>query len=129
VHRGLAAIWSDQPWFLSTYSIYVVSLEDALSVVDSLLPSSHSPSLSSYARFRSGKSKTAAEKDEKKLTRVLMGLEEKAVEMGESSLSICLSKPLMRLSKLPLLMQALLYHTGSSSFSSLPSSSTLPAQR
>lgn len=27
-------------------------------------------------------------------------------------MGICLSKPLMRLSKLPLLMQALLYHTG-----------------
>jgi hypothetical protein len=41
-----------------------------------------------------------------------MTLEERASEAGESSLGICLSKPLMRLSKLPLLMQALLYHTG-----------------
>lgn len=40
-----------------------------------------------------------------------MDLEEKAAELGESGLAICLSKPLMRLGKLPLLMQNLLYHT------------------
>lgn len=45
-----------------------------------------------------------------------MRLEEQAAEAGESSLGICLSKPLMRLGKLPLLMQALLYHTGASLF-------------
>lgn len=39
-------------------------------------------------------------------------LEVDACAAGESSLAICLSKPLMRLSKLPLLMQALLYYTG-----------------
>ncbi|GAA5909376.1 hypothetical protein JCM6882_000966 [Rhodosporidiobolus microsporus] len=108
--RGLAAIWSDQPWFLQTYATYIVSLEESLSTLDTLLPSAHSPALSSYAaRFKSPKSR--GEKDDKKLAKLLMGLEEKAAEAGESSLSICLSKPLMRLSKLPLLMQALLYHT------------------
>ncbi|GAA5827936.1 hypothetical protein JCM11251_005654 [Rhodosporidiobolus azoricus] len=108
--RGLAAIWSDQPWFLQTYSAYIVSLEEALSTLDSLLPSTHSPARPSYTeRFKSSKSK--GEKDEKKLAKVLMGLEEKAAEAGESSLGICLSKPLMRLSKLPLLSQSLLYYT------------------
>ncbi|BGP21200.1 DH domain containing protein [Rhodotorula toruloides] len=108
--RGLAAIWSDQPWFLQTYASYIVALEEALAILDNCLPSSHSPSLSSYAsRFKSPK--TAAEKETKRLDKVLMRLEEQAAAAGESSLSICLSKPLMRLSKLPLLMQALLYHT------------------
>ena len=46
-----------------------------------------------------------------------------SADAGESSLGICLSKPLMRLGKLPLLMQALLYHTGA--FPSLP---LLPAR-
>ncbi|GAA5909278.1 hypothetical protein JCM5296_006114 [Sporobolomyces johnsonii] len=108
--RGLAAIWSDQPWFLQTYAAYIVSLEEALATVDSALPSAHSPALSSYAaKFKSPKSKQ--DKQEKRLAQALMTLEERAAEAGESSLSICLSKPLMRLSKLPLLMQALLYHT------------------
>lgn len=57
---------------------------------------------------------------------MLLTLEERAAEAGESSLSICLSKPLMRLSKLPLLMQALLYHTGSLSSSSPPPPPSLP---
>ncbi|GAA6000018.1 uncharacterized protein JCM10292_003585 [Rhodotorula paludigena] len=101
--RGLAAIWSDQPWFLSTYTTYIVSLEEALSILDTCLPSAHSaaPALGAGS----------AEKWQKRLTRVLMRLEEQAAEAGESSLGICLSKPLMRLGKLPLLMQALLYHT------------------
>ncbi|GAA5860358.1 hypothetical protein JCM8547_003474 [Rhodosporidiobolus lusitaniae] len=108
--RGLAAIWSDQPWFLQTYALYIVSLEEALSTLDSLLPSFHSPALASYAaKFKSPKS--GANKDDKKLAKALMTLEERAADAGEGSLSICLSKPLMRLSKLPLLMQALLYHT------------------
>ncbi|BGO98970.1 hypothetical protein JCM10021v2_002638 [Rhodotorula toruloides] len=108
--RGLAAIWSDQPWFLQTYASYIVALEEALAILDTCLPSPHSPSLSSYAsRFKSPK--TPAEKETKRLARALMRLEEQAAAAGESSLSICLSKPLMRLSKLPLLMQALLYHT------------------
>ncbi|GAA5941201.1 hypothetical protein JCM10213_007452 [Rhodosporidiobolus nylandii] len=110
--RGLAGVWSDQPWFLQCYATYVVSLEPALSALDTLLPSAHSPSLNSYAsKFARGGAKTREEKDDKKLAKVLMGLEEQAAEAGESSLSICLSKPLMRLGKLPLLMQALLYHT------------------
>ncbi|GJN91952.1 hypothetical protein Rhopal_004980-T1 [Rhodotorula paludigena] len=100
---GLAAIWSDQPWFLSTYTTYIISLEEALSILDTCLPSAHSaaPALGAGS----------AEKWQKRLTRVLIRLEEQAAEAGESSLGICLSKPLMRLGKLPLLMQALLYHT------------------
>lgn len=90
-----------------------MSLEEALAILDTCLPSPDSPSFSSYAsRFKSPK--TAAEKETKRLAKVLMRLEEQAAAAGESSLSICLSKPLMRLSKLPLLMQALLYHTGAS---------------
>ncbi|GAA6044251.1 hypothetical protein JCM8097_002091 [Rhodosporidiobolus ruineniae] len=108
--RGLAAIWSDQPWFLQTYASYIVSLEEALSILDTLLPSAHSPAMSSYAaKFKSPK--TRGDKEDKRLAKLLMTLEERAADAGEGSLSICLSKPLMRLSKLPLLMQALLYHT------------------
>ncbi|BGP36169.1 hypothetical protein JCM10450v2_000067 [Rhodotorula kratochvilovae] len=98
--RGLAAIWSDQPWFLNTYTSYILSLEPALSSLDALLPSGHSPA--------AGAKLTPSEK---RLARALMTLEEHAADAGESSLGICLSKPLMRLGKLPLLMQALLYHT------------------
>ena len=38
-----------------------------------------------------------------------MTLEEAAHDAGESGLAICLSKPLMRLGKLPLLMQSIFY--------------------
>lgn len=127
--RGLAAIWSEQvrlrtalpldihadllttrqPWFLETYAKYVLSLEEALAAVDELLPSLHnSPSLPSFKI----KSRATVDKNQRRLARALVSLEEQAAESGESSLGICLSKPLMRLSKLPLLMQALLYHTG-----------------
>ncbi|GAA5821860.1 hypothetical protein JCM3770_000619, partial [Rhodotorula araucariae] len=97
--RGLAAIWSDQPWFLQTYTAYILALESALAALDALLPSSHAPPA---AKLSPG---------EKRLAQTLMTLEEHAADAGESALGICLSKPLMRLGKLPLLMQALLYHT------------------
>ncbi|ORY90207.1 hypothetical protein BCR35DRAFT_299782 [Leucosporidium creatinivorum] len=108
--RGLAAIWSEQPWFLETYAKYVLSLEEALSSVDALLPSTNSSSSTSSNPFKL-KSRLSVDKNHKRLARALLTLEEQASEAGESSLGICLSKPLMRLSKLPLLMQALLYHT------------------
>lgn len=103
-----------QPWFLETYAKYVLSLEEALSSVDALLPSSHGPSPSSSSNPFKLKSRPTVDKNHKRLARALLSLEEQASEAGESSLGICLSKPLMRLSKLPLLMQALLYHTGES---------------
>jgi hypothetical protein len=46
-----------------------------------------------------------------KLAMYLRQLEEIAFKNGESGLAICLSKPLMRLTTLPLLMSMLLYHT------------------
>ncbi|KAM0750408.1 Dbl homology domain-containing protein [Meredithblackwellia eburnea MCA 4105] len=96
--RGLALIWSDQPWFLDTYARYILSLEEALGTLDRLLPSAHSP-------------RVHLEKEDKKLARFIMDLEERATMEGEAGLAIAVSKPLMRLGKLPLLMQSLLYHT------------------
>ncbi|KDE06889.1 hypothetical protein MVLG_02777 [Microbotryum lychnidis-dioicae p1A1 Lamole] len=132
--RGLAAIWSDQPWFLETYANYVLSLEEALALIDACIPSVHSinkdgpanssnlvtltakflkrtssmPSPSTSATVPASASDPA---NLQRLKRTLMQLEEKATEAGESGLGLCLSKPLMRLGKLPLLMQALLFHT------------------
>jgi hypothetical protein len=80
--------------------------------VDALLPSSSHPSSTTSSNPFKLKSRTSVDKNHKRLARTLLSLEEHASEAGESSLGICLSKPLMRLSKLPLLMQALLYHTG-----------------
>ncbi|GAA5846176.1 hypothetical protein JCM5353_002992 [Sporobolomyces roseus] len=107
--RGLAAIWSDQPWFLQTYATYVVSIEEALAIIGPHL-SSQTQSAQSHNPFKSSVAKSQ-DKLDRRFTQYLQQLEREAGEAGESSLSICLSKPLMRLSKLPLLMQALLYHT------------------
>lgn len=110
--RGLAAIWSDQPWFLQVYARYILALEEALALLDLYLPTTHTPPNSSGFLGGSRKTKTPGlDKEQRKLAKALMRLEERAAEAGESSLSICLSKPLMRLGKLPLLMQNLLYHT------------------
>lgn len=133
--RGLAATWSDQvslafgpdirgvstdaevsiqPWFLQTYAAYIVSLEESLSIIDSHLQSHPSASPSSrphHGLFRSAESKKQDKLDQG-LTLYLEYLEREAGRTGESSLSICISKPLMRMAKLPLLMQALLFHTG-----------------
>ncbi|KPV77937.1 uncharacterized protein RHOBADRAFT_50463 [Rhodotorula graminis WP1] len=108
--RGLAAIWSDQPWFLGTYTTYVLSLEPALASLDRLLPSSLPHSHASSTTSSSSASHKLSQAD-KRLARALHDLELEAADLGESGLGICLSKPLMRLGKLPLLMQALLYHT------------------
>ncbi|GAA6011746.1 hypothetical protein JCM11491_000737 [Sporobolomyces phaffii] len=113
--RGLAATWSDQPWFLQIYSDYIVSLEEALDIIDAHLPAAHPHSSAStsprpHLRFRSSEAKKQDKLDER-LSRYLQHVEREAALAGESSLSICLSKPLMRMSKLPLLMQALLFHT------------------
>ncbi|GAA6062608.1 hypothetical protein JCM10212_002202, partial [Sporobolomyces blumeae] len=141
--RGLAAIWSDQPWFLETYARYIVSLEECLSLLDVHLPASHphapGSSFSTSHTTSSNQTRSAllklnplshtrhappstttttmttgrgdATTRDPRLTVALQQLEQRAAETGESNLSICLSKPLMRLSKLPLLMQALLFHT------------------
>ncbi|GAA5923599.1 uncharacterized protein JCM15063_003701 [Sporobolomyces koalae] len=115
--RGLAAIWSDQPWFLQTYATYIISLEETLAIVDEHLPSTNSLANNAssslpgrHFRIQSAESKRQSKLDDR-LTRYLQHLEEEAAIAGESNLSICLSKPLMRMSKLPLLMQALLFHT------------------
>lgn len=112
----------EQPWFLSTYTSYVLSLEPALSSLDVLLPSPH-PHSPHAASSSSSSSSSKLSSSSKRLAHVLRELEAHAADAGESSLGICLSKPLMRLGKLPLLMQALLYHTGA--FPSLP---LLPAR-
>lgn len=113
--RGLGEIWSNQPFFLPAYSTYILSLEAALQSLDNILPSTHSlsPLLSSSKSKSTLKSNplSALVGEDKKLAETIMGLEERAAESGESSLAICLSKPLMRLGKLPLLMQNLLFHT------------------
>lgn len=109
--RGLAAIWSDQPWFLQVYARYILALEEALALLDLYLPSTHTPPSTSYFGGSRKVKTPGLDKEQRKLAKVLMRLEERAAEAGESSLSICLSKPLMRLGKLPLLMQNLLYHT------------------
>lgn len=101
-----------QPWFLQTYATYVVSIEEALAIIGPHL-SSQTQSAQSHNPFKSSVTKSQ-DKLDRRFTQYLQQLEREAGEAGESSLSICLSKPLMRLSKLPLLMQALLYHTGES---------------
>lgn len=102
------AEYVSQPWFLEVYARYIVSLEQALATLDSLLPSTHSPNQPFSSRT---KAKSQSEKDEQRLAHVIMALEERAADEGESGLAICLSKPLMRLGKLPLLMQNLLYQS------------------
>jgi len=99
-----------QPWFLGTYTTYVLSLEPALASLDRLLPSSLPHSHASNSSSSAPPHKLSP--SDKRLARALHDLELEAADLGESNLGICLSKPLMRLGKLPLLMQALLYHTG-----------------
>ena len=77
------------------YAKYILSLEEALATIDRCLPSAHSPD-----RGR------GPDKDDKRLARFIMDCEERASAEGEASLAIALSKPLMRLGKLPLLMQS-----------------------
>lgn len=114
VRRCIDVMWDEllQPWFLPIYSNYILALETALLTIDSLLPSTHSPHVRFYStavkKLSKPKSKSS-ESEEKRLIEYLMRLEERAFEMGESGIAICLSKPLMRLGKLPLLMQSLLY--------------------
>ncbi|KAL8278230.1 hypothetical protein RQP46_009403 [Phenoliferia psychrophenolica] len=91
---------TEKPWFLEVYAKYILSLEEALATIDRCLPSAHSPD-----RGR------GPSKDDKRLAAFIMDCEERASAEGEASLAIALSKPLMRLGKLPLLMQSLLYHT------------------
>ncbi|GAA5991356.1 hypothetical protein JCM10908_003274 [Rhodotorula pacifica] len=110
--RGLAAIWSGQPWFLHTYATYIVSLEEALADLDvHLRAAADAASDASRSKKLFKSSKSSAESGQTRLGLLLRRLEEQAAASGESNLGICLSKPLMRLSKLPLMMQALLYHT------------------
>ncbi|KAG0664082.1 hypothetical protein C6P46_001943 [Rhodotorula mucilaginosa] len=100
------------PWFLHTYTTYIVSLEDALAELDSHLRVAAAATTSDSNRKRLFKShKSTAGSDTTRIGVLLQKLEEQAAAAGESNMGICLSKPLMRLSKLPLLMQALLYHT------------------
>lgn len=89
------------------YARYILALEQALATLDTLLPSAHSLNQPLSSR----KPKTQTDKDEQRLAQAIMALEEKAADEGESGLAICLSKPLMRLGKLPLLMQNLLYQS------------------
>lgn len=123
--RGFGEIWSNQPFFLDTYAAYVLSLEEALATLDHCLPSTYShtslttiSTKSTSHHHHSNKSSNSTTllnlnltKEEIKLSKFIMTLEEIAASEGESSLSICLSKPLMRLVKLPLLLQNLLFHT------------------
>ncbi|GAA5876015.1 hypothetical protein JCM3774_002314 [Rhodotorula dairenensis] len=110
--RGLAAIWSDQPWFLHTYTEYIVSLEEALADLDiHLRAAAASTADRNRTKLSFKPAGTARDPDRTRIGLVLQSLEAQAAAAGESSMGICLSKPLMRLAKLPLLMQALLYHT------------------
>ena len=98
---------------MHTYTTYIVSLEDALAELDSHLRVAAAAATSDSNRKRLFKShKSTADSDTTRISVLLQKLEEQAAAAGESNMGICLSKPLMRLSKLPLLMQALLYHTG-----------------
>ena len=100
---------TNQPWFLESYSAYILSLESALAAIDQLLPSPHSPNAPLYSP--TSKLKSKSDKDDRKLSKFIMTLEEAAHDAGESGLAICLSKPLMRLGKLPLLMQSIFYQS------------------
>ena len=99
---------------MHTYTTYIVSLEEALADLDSHLRVAAAAAATSDSNrkrlFKSNKS--AAHSDTTRIGILLQKLEEQAAAAGESNMGICLSKPLMRLSKLPLLMQGLLYHTG-----------------
>ncbi|POY75328.1 hypothetical protein BMF94_1555 [Rhodotorula taiwanensis] len=109
--RGLAAIWSEQPWFLHTYTAYIVALEDALATLEAHLGAATRATEQANRKRLFKSSKSREDSSVVQLGLFLRRLEEQAAAAGESNLGICLSKPLMRLSKLPLLMQALLYHT------------------
>lgn len=94
---------------MEVYAKYIVSLEEALETIDICLPSNHSPHPS--LTLLNKKPKTQSDKETKKLAKFIMSVEERASAEGEAGLAIAISKPLMRLGKLPLLMQSLLYHT------------------
>ncbi|GAA6026156.1 hypothetical protein JCM8202_005311, partial [Rhodotorula sphaerocarpa] len=99
------------PWFLHTYTTYVLHLEEALALLDTHL-SAATEALEQASRKKLFKSnRPRGDPATIQLGLFVRKLEEQAAAAGESNLGICLSKPLMRLSKLPLLTQALLYHT------------------
>lgn len=97
---------------MHTYTTYIVSLEDALADLDSHLRVAAAATSDSNRKRLFKSYKSTADSDTTRIGVLLQKLEEQAAAAGESNMGICLSKPLMRLSKLPLLMQALLYHTG-----------------
>lgn len=101
-----------QPWFLHTYTTYIVALEDALATLEAHLGAAARATEHANRKRLFKTSKSREDSPVVQLGLFLRRLEEQAAAAGESNLGICLSKPLMRLSKLPLLMQALLYHTG-----------------
>lgn len=95
-----------QSHILHEYATYVLHLERALEQVDA--------ALSTASDSKKPKNQDAAVW--LKVCKVLHGLEENAVEKGETGLAISLSKPFQRLLKYPLLFQNLLYHTDPSTF-------------
>lgn len=99
---------------MHTYTTYIVSLEEALADLDAHLRAAAAVNADRNRAKFSFKPGLAARESEDRIRMglVLQNLEEHAAAAGQSSMGICLSKPLMRLAKLPLLMQALLYHTG-----------------
>lgn len=97
---------------MHTYTTYVLHLEETLALLDTHL-SAATEALEQASRKKLFKSnRPRGDPATIQLGLFVRKLEEQAAAAGESNLGICLSKPLMRLSKLPLLTQALLYHTG-----------------
>lgn len=103
--RSLADVFTDQAWLMMHYATYVLSIERAMSDVDSALASMNPLLVKSQKKDMSKE----ALKEEKRVGRAIMRLEEQAASKGTPGLAICLSQPFQRLLKYPLLFQSLLY--------------------
>lgn len=99
------ALIRNQSYILKEYAIYVLSLESALSTIDTALSLAAAPAPRRLSRHPTEPSPLLT------LGKTLLALDEIASERGESGLSISLSKPFQRLLKYPLLFQNLLFNT------------------
>ena len=89
------------------YSNYILHLEKALQDVDNILAVMQPlrTKASNTSNSKHNQEAQVHERQEKKLAKFIMKLEEQASARGESGLAICLSKPFQRLLKYPLLFQ------------------------
>jgi hypothetical protein len=89
-----------QSWIVHDYRNYVLHLERGLEAVNDILATVGSPKSK-----KTGSGASDEERNTRRLSKLIMRLEEQAAMRGESGLAICLSKPFQRLLKYPLLFQ------------------------